>query len=280
MSSLYVPNDHVYEQFESAVRSYCHNYPIEFSRASGPYLYGADNRKYIDFLSACGSLNYGHNEPRMKAKLIEYISGDNICCGLDLHTEAKTDFLCELATHIFKRLGRTYRVQFTGPTGTNAVEAAIKLARKVTGRSNIACFTNGFHGCSLGALALTGNAYHRAHNEPLLGSTQRLFFDGYLGEEIDTASLIAKVYEDESSGFALPAAFILEPVQGEGGLNVASRAWAQKVERIARKRDALLIVDEIQTGSGRTGPFFAFEELQIEPDIIVLASRFRVSACP
>ena len=271
MSGLCIQVDHVYEKYESVVRSYCRNYPVKFGRASGPFLYGSDKDKYIDFLSGCGSLNYGHNDPHMKAKLIKYISEDNICCGLDMHTEAKTDFLSEFTECILNKRGLNYRVQFTGPTGANAVEAAVKLARKVTGRLNIACFTNGFHGCSLGALALTGNSYHRAHNEPLLGSTQRLFFYGYLGSDIDTADVISKVYEDESSGFAPPAAFILEPVQGEGGLNVASRNWARSVQRIARKMDALLIVDEIQTGSGRTGTFFSFEQLQIEPDIVVLA---------
>ena len=162
-------------------------------------------------------------------------------------------------------------MQFTGPTGTNAVEAALKLARNVTGRANIISFTNGFHGVTLGALAATGNSHHRGAAGTSLGGASRMPFDGYLGEGFDTTDYIDKVLCDSSSGIDLPAAVIVETVQGEGGINVASFAWLRKLAEVCKKHGVLLIVDDIQAGCGRTGTYFSFEEVGIKPDIVVLS---------
>ena len=215
--------------------------------------------------------NYGHNEPRLKNALQRYISSNGLTLGLDLETEAKREFIVEFQESILRARDLTYKMLFSGPTGTNAIEAAIKLARKVTGRTNIVAFTNAFHGCSLGALALTGSKHHRTASSALLNSVSRFPFDGYLGSQIDTIDILERMLFDKSSGIDVPAAIILEAVQGEGGLNVASTDWLKKVEALARQTDALLIIDEIQSGAGRTGPFFSFEAAGLNPDIVTLA---------
>ncbi|HCO60255.1 MAG TPA: diaminobutyrate--2-oxoglutarate transaminase, partial [Porticoccaceae bacterium] len=164
-----------------------------------------------------------------------------------------------------------YVVQFTGPTGTNAVEAAMKIARNVTGQQNIVTFTNGFHGVSLGSLAATGNAHHRDAAGIALNGVHRAPYDGYLGDDIDTTEYLDKLLSDSSSGINSPAGVIVETVQGEGGINVASLDWLRNLQRVCRKHGVLLIIDDIQAGCGRTGQFFSFEAAGIEPDIITLS---------
>ena len=253
---------------ESAVRSYCRTFSAEFASASGSWLRAANGDRYLDFLSGCGSLNYGHNPPALRERLLEYIGGDGIAMSLDLSTVAKTRFLDALERHVLAPRGLEYRVQFPGPTGANAIEAAVKLARKVTGRHNVVAFTNAFHGCSLGALSLTGSDHHRSASAALLTNVTRMPYDGYVG---DAEAYLERMLEDPSSGCDAPAALVLETVQGEGGVNVASAAWAQALERLARRHGALLIVDDIQAGCGRTGTFFSFESLGIRPDLVTMA---------
>jgi diaminobutyrate-2-oxoglutarate transaminase len=256
---------------ESEVRSYCRSFPARFVKAQGNRMWDEEGREYIDLLSGCGALNYGHNHPELAEALIAYIQDHGIAHAMDLDTQAKWRFLEAFEQFILLPRKMDYKVQFTGPTGTNTIEAAIKLARKVTGRSNIIAFTNAFHGCTLGSLALTGNQHHRKDSAPLLGNVTRMPFDGYFGPDVDTSSYLETMLGDPSSGVDAPAAIIFETVQGEGGLNVASPSWAHSIERIARAAGALLITDEIQTGCGRTGPFFSFERLGIAPDIVCMA---------
>lgn len=265
-------SDHhdVFTERESQVRSYCRSFPHVLSTAVGSLLYDGAGNEYIDFLAGAGSLNYGHNDPDMKAALMEYIAGDGITHGLDLHTEAKARFLTTLQEVILAPRGMDYRVMFTGPTGTNAVEAALKLARKVTGRSNVIAFTNAFHGGSAGALAATGNQHHRMTGQGLHGVT-RMPYDGYNGDGVDTSEMLAKMLADPSSGVDAPAAIILEVVQGEGGLNQASPAWLRRIASLAAEYGAKLIIDDIQAGCGRTGTFFSFEEMGVDPDMVVLS---------
>jgi diaminobutyrate-2-oxoglutarate transaminase len=206
----------------------------------------------------------------MKAALIEHIANDGLAHGLDLHSDAKGDFLTAFETHILKPRGMDYRVMFTGPTGANSVEAAMKIARKKTGRTNIIAFTNGFHGVTMGALAATGNGYHRGGAGMDTSGITRVPFDGYV-DGMDSADLLDKMLSDNSGGIDAPAGILFEPVQGEGGLNAASAEWMRKIADIAKRHGALLIADDIQSGCGRTGTFFAFEEAGIEPDIITLA---------
>ncbi|MBD3647055.1 MAG: aminotransferase class III-fold pyridoxal phosphate-dependent enzyme, partial [Pseudomonadales bacterium] len=220
----------IFSELESSVQSYAKKYPVVFDRATGSSLFDESGREYIDFLAGAGSLNYGHNHPVLKSALRDYLDSDRITHGLDLHTRAKADFLTAFRNLILKPRGLNYRIQFTGPTGSNAVEAALKLARKVTGRSNVVCFTNGFHGVSLGSLAVTGNAFHRAAAGVPLQGAVRMPFDNYFGEATNTIVWLEKMLSDHSSGVELPAAIILETVQGEGGLNVASKQWIQDLQ--------------------------------------------------
>jgi diaminobutyrate-2-oxoglutarate transaminase len=261
----------IFERRESAARSYCRSMPAVFVSASGSVLKDAEGRSWIDFLAGCSSLNYGHNDPDMKAALIKHIAGDGIAHGLDLHTDTKAAFLEAFEKHILEPRGMDHRLLFTGPTGANAVEAAMKIARKVTGRTNIIAFTNGFHGVTAGALAATGNSYHRGGAGMTLNGVTRMPYDGYFAGSTDTAEFLEAMLADRSGGIDAPAAIILETVQGEGGLNVASPKWIKRIAAIAKSHGALLIIDDIQAGSGRCGTFFSFEGMGVTPDIITMA---------
>jgi diaminobutyrate-2-oxoglutarate transaminase len=262
----------VFGRLESQVRSYARSFPAVFTRALGTELFDVDGRRYLDFLAGAGSLNYGHNNPVFKQALIDYIQDDGITHSLDLHTPAKESFLQAMHEIVLAPRGLDdYVMQFTGPTGTNAVEAALKIARKATGRTNVVYFTNGFHGVSMGALAVTGNQYLRAAAGVPLHHTTAMPFDGYFGDDVDTIARLDQMLADPSSGMELPAAVILETVQGEGGLNVARIEWLQRLQALCNKRKIVLIVDDIQAGCGRTGTFFSFEPAGIKPDVITLS---------
>ena len=258
-------------RLESKVRSYCRNFPVVFTKARGATLEDEEGREYIDFLAGAGALNYGHNDPTMKEKLLDYIERDQIVHGLDLVTEAKQAFMEAFDSLVLKPRRMRYKIQFTGPTGTNAVEAAMKIARNVTGRQTIVSFTNGFHGVTLGSVAATGNSHFRDGCGIQPQGTAFMPYDGYMGEGVDTTEYLEKMLTDGSSGLDHPAAVIVETIQGEGGINVASKEWLRSLEEVCSKHDILLIVDDIQVGCGRTGTFFSFEEAGISPDIITLS---------
>jgi diaminobutyrate-2-oxoglutarate transaminase len=270
----------VFERLESSVQTYARNFPKIFDKAVGTEMWDVDGNRYLDFLSGAGSLNYGHNHPAMKRALIDYLQADYIGNSLDLHTRAKAEFMCTFEELILRPRQLDYVMQFTGPTGTNAVEAAMKIARKVTGRTNIVAFTNGFHGVTSGALAATGNGGQRAGSGLPLAGVSRFPYDGYLGEGFDTTVILEKMLGDPSSGLDLPAAVLLETVQGEGGHNAASVEWLQAVEGLCKKYGMLLIVDEIQSGCGRTGTFFSFEPSGIQPDIVTLSKSISGMGLP
>ena len=258
------------QHIESRVRGYANLFPATFTTAVGSSLQDDAGKSYIDFFCGAGTLNYGHNHPDANAALLEYISGNGIQHSLDTVTQAKVNFLETFENLILKPRGLEYRIQFTGPTGTNAVEAAIKLARKQTGRSHVIAFTNAYHGHSLGALALTGNRYYHEESYGSRSNVSHLPFDGYMGST-DTADLLEKMLDDSSSGLPIPAAIILETIQGEGGINVASAAWLRRIEAICQKHDIRLIIDDIQVGNGRSGQFFSFEASGIHPDMVCLS---------
>lgn len=261
----------IFDTHESEVRSYVRGFPTVFRKAKGHILTDMDNKEYIDFFSGAGALNYGHNDDNMKKKLIEYIEEDGVTHSLDMATKAKGEFLQKFYEVILKPRNMNYKVMFPGPTGTNTVESALKIARKATGRTNIVSFTKGFHGMTIGALAVTGNKEKRKGAGIPLTHTITMPFDNYMGDTEASLTYIEQVIDDSGSGTELPAAFILETVQGEGGLNVASEEWLQGIEKICRDRGILLIVDDIQAGVGRTGTFFSFEPAGIKPDIICLS---------
>jgi diaminobutyrate-2-oxoglutarate transaminase len=260
----------LFEQHESNVRSYCRAFPTIFDKARGSRIWSVDGREFLDFFAGAGALNYGHNEPSLKRRLIEYIEADGITHSLDMATAAKAHLLERLNEIILAPRGMTYKIMFPGPTGTNAVESALKLARKVTGRSQVLTFTNGFHGMTLGSLAVTGNAAKRAGAGVPLSHAMFAPYDGY-GSEGDGLEQLERLLEDGGSGVDLPAAAIVETVQGEGGLRAASFEWLRRLEALCRRFGMLLVVDDIQAGCGRTGPFFSFEPAGIEPDIVCLS---------
>ncbi|MFD5765440.1 diaminobutyrate--2-oxoglutarate transaminase [Streptomyces sp. NPDC127049] len=261
----------VFETVESEVRSYCRAWPTVFERASGSRLFDEHGRPFLDFFAGAGSLNYGHNNPALKRPLLDYLGSDGITHGLDMSTTAKRDFLETFRETVLAPRALPYKVMFPGPTGTNAVEAALKLARKVTGRTTVVSFTNAFHGMSLGSLALTGNAGKRAGAGVPLNHTAQMPFDNYLGGQVPDFLWFERLLEDSGSGLDHPAAVIVETIQGEGGINAARAEWLRGLADLCRRRDMLLIVDDIQMGCGRTGDFFSFEEAGITPDIVTLS---------
>ncbi len=269
----------IYTRRESQARSYCRAFPVTFTKAVNATLTDASGRDYTDFLAGCSSLNYGHNDPDMKSALVEHITADGVTHGLDMHTDAKTAFLDSFERLILAPRGMDHKVMFTGPTGTNAVEAAMKLARKTTGRDTIIAFTNGFHGMTMGALAATGNAGKRAGAGTTLSGVVRMPYEGAL-EGVDSLAMIRAMLDNPSSGIDAPAAFLIEPVQGEGGLNAASAEFLQGIQALAREHGALVIMDDIQAGIGRTGPFFSFEDMGVTPDLIPLAKSLSGMGLP
>lgn len=261
----------VFEQLESEVRSYCRSFPTVFASAEGHLLRDEAGKEYIDFFAGAGALNYGHNHPALKERLLDYVAGDGITHSLDMATEAKREFLQTFHRTVLAPREMPHKVMFPGPTGTNSVEAALKIARTVTGRTNVIAFTNAFHGMTLGSLAVTGNAGKREGAGVALGDVARMPFHGYLGSELDTIDLLEHYLADTSSGIDPPAALILETVQAEGGVNVASMPWLRRLGKVLARHGVLLIVDDIQVGCGRTGPFFSFEAAGLDPDIICLS---------
>ncbi|MDX8410173.1 MAG: diaminobutyrate--2-oxoglutarate transaminase [Mariprofundales bacterium] len=261
----------IFEEMESEVRGYIRSFPAVFDVAKGSEIFDEHNNRYIDFFAGAGSLNYGHNNPAISKALIEYLQHDGIVHGLDKATVAKKAFLQKLHDTILSPRNLEYKVQFTGPTGTNAVETALKLARMIKGRSNIITFTNAYHGLSMGSLAVTGNAFYRDESYGVRANSAFIPYDGYMGHDFDSMAYLRRLLTDQSSGVDLPAAIIVETVQGEGGINVARDAWLQELEGICREFDVLLIVDDIQMGNGRTGTFFSFERSGITPDMVTVS---------
>ncbi|WP_076862106.1 diaminobutyrate--2-oxoglutarate transaminase [Bradyrhizobium mercantei] len=265
-------NLRAFSALESNVRLYSRSLPDVFSRARGSIMLTDGGREVIDFLSGAGALNYGHNNHEIKAAIAEYLASDAVVHGLDMATPAKREFMETFDSVILRERGlQNYRFQFTGPTGANAVEAALKLSRKITGRQNVVSFTHGYHGLSLGAAAATGGRLFRVASGVALSGATFMPYDGYLGPAVDTSDYLRKVLLDESSGVDAPAAILVETVQGEGGINVAGKEWLQSLQAIAKDVGALFIVDDIQMGCGRTGEFFSFEFAGLSPDIVVLS---------
>lgn len=261
----------VFDRYESEVRSYCRAFPVVMQRAKGAEIFTEDGKRYIDFFAGAGALNYGHNPDFIKRKLIAYLEDDNIIHALDMFTVAKREFLVALNDIILKPRGLNYKTQFTGPTGTNAVEAALKIARKVKQRPGIFAFQGGFHGMTLGSLAATGNQYNRGGAGVPLGNVTFMPYPHGFNKSIDTIAYIDNVLSDSSSGIDKPAAILLETIQAEGGVIVADVDWLIQLRHLCDKHDVLMIVDDIQVGCGRSGTFFSFERACIQPDIVTLS---------
>ncbi len=259
----------IFEQRESSIRAYSRVYPVVFKTANNARQTDDTGKEYIDFFAGAGVLNFGHNNPTMKNAIIEYLNKNGVLHSLDMQTQAKAEFIQHFTNVILKPRNMPHRLQFTGPTGTNAVEAAMKLARRVTGRQNIVAFDQGFHGMTLGALAATANEYFRSAAGVPLEHVTHLPFVEQSDNSDKSITALREVFLDHNA--PAPAAFLIETIQAEGGVNVADKNWIEAIAAIAKELGALLIVDDIQVGCGRTGSYFSFDDLDIDPDIVCLA---------
>lgn len=259
------------KNIESEVKSYCRKYTATFTKAKGSYIYDDEGNKYLDFLAGAGTMNYGHNNDYIKKYILDYINEDGLVHALDMYTKPKEDFMETFKTKILEPRGLDYKIQFTGPTGTNAVEAALKLARKVKKRNNIIAFSGAFHGMTLGSVSLTSDVGSRMGAYVPLTNVSHLPYPVGCNANFDTLEYLKNVLEDDHSGIDKPAAIILETIQAEGGINVAPVEWLKGLEELCHKHDILLIADEIQVGNSRTGYFFSFERAGIKPDMVTLS---------
>ncbi|MGK0312161.1 MAG: diaminobutyrate-2-oxoglutarate transaminase [Ilumatobacter sp.] len=268
-----------FDRLESEVRGYCRSWPTVFRSAHGHTLVADDGTEYLDFFAGAGALNYGHNHPALIDALKAHLDAQGFVHALDLATTTKRDFIERFEDIILKPRGLDYKLQFPGPTGTNAIEAALKLARKVTGRERVVGFTNGFHGMTLGALSITGNSGKRHGAGVPLGNASSMPYANFL-DDMDSLQILESMIAGDSSGFDLPAAVVVETTQGEGGINPASATWMRGLDSICKRNGILLVVDDIQVGCGRTGTFFSWENMGIDPDIVTLSKSLSGSGLP
>ncbi|MFD0418459.1 diaminobutyrate--2-oxoglutarate transaminase family protein [Streptomyces sp. NPDC127108] len=257
---------------ESAARTYARALPIVPVRARGMTIEGADGQRYLDCLSGAGTLALGHNHPVVLEAIRNVLDSGAPLHVLDLATPVKDDFTTELFRTLPPALADRARIQFCGPAGTDAVEAALKLARTATGREGLLAFTGAYHGMTAGALEASGGARDvRVTRLPYPQDYRCPFgIGGPNGAEL-AARWTENLLDDSKSGVPAPAAMILEPVQGEGGVLPAPVAWLRRMREITAARGIPLIADEVQTGVGRTGAFWAVEHSGIVPDVLVLS---------
>ncbi len=261
----------IFEETESNVRSYCRKFPTEFSLAQNAVLTDTTGSKYIDFFAGAGAINYGHNNPVIKSAILDYLKEDHIIHALDMYTEAKEQFISSFKGNILEPRHLNYKMMFCGSTGTNAVEAALKLCRKVKGRSNIFAFSGAFHGMSLGSLAMTSDVFSRTGaGIPLTNVTFMPYYNAF-PDPMTSLDYLENVLADDHSGIDKPSAIVLETVQAEGGINPAPVEWLQRLRTICNQYDIMMVVDDIQVGVGRCGFFFSFERAGIVPDVVILS---------
>lgn len=267
MVNMSTKNTQAFENYESEVRSYCRNFPTVFTTAKGPFLYDEDGREYIDFFCGAGALNYGHNPDLIRDRLVDYLQKDGVMHALDMYTQPKREFIEFYEERVLKPRGLRYKIQFPGPTGTNAVEAALKLARKVKKRPGIFALMGAFHGMTLGSIALTTDAASRAGAGVPLENVTHVPAP-YMFPELDTLKYIETLLTDDHSGVEKPAAIILETTQADGGIYPLPAEYLRGLRALCDRHDILLIVDDVQVGCARTGWFFSFERAGIVPDIV------------
>ena len=269
------------ELTESNARSYPRKFPFAIAKAKGSWVTDVEGNKYLDFLCGAGTLALGHNDSEINQTMVDLLTGDAPLHTLDLTTPVKDKFVHTLLSLLPGELKDNAKVQFCSPSGTDAVDAALKLCKTATGRSSVIAFQGGYHGMGHGALALTGNltAKNKVH-----GLMPDVHFFPYpysyrcpfgLGGEAGVkaaCTYFEHVLKDPESGITKPAAVIIEPIQGEGGVIPAPVEFLQTIRRVTQELDIPMIVDEIQCGIGRSGKFFAFEYADIVPDVI-LASK-------
>ena len=264
---------------ESSARSYPRHLPMAIREARGVEVVDADGNAYYDCLAGAGTLALGHNHPVVTEAVEEAMAADRPMHTLDITTPTKEAFVDALFDSLPDGFAESARIQFCSPAGTDAVEAALKLTKTATGRRSVLSFRGGYHGMTHGALGLMGDTDPKA-DVPGVGANVRHLPYPYpyrcpfgVGEASHEASsrYVERLLADPERGFTDPAAMVLEPVQGEGGAVPAPDEWLREMRRITREHGIPLVVDEIQTGLGRTGDLYAFERAGITPDVVTLS---------
>ncbi len=267
-------------QRESNARSYPRRFPIAIGRAEGIYIEDTAGQLFIDCLAGAGTLALGHNHPAIHRALHQHLDSMAPLHTLDITTPVKDAFVDLLFEALPAEFSKQARIQFCGPTGADAVEAAIKLAKTATGRRSVVAFSGAYHGMTHATLGMMGDLAPKAPIHNLMPEVQFLPYPylyrcpfGLFGEQSITSNLnyIESLLSDSHSGVLPPAAVIVEAIQGEGGVIAAPSRWLQGLRRITQERDIVLILDEVQCGMGRSGKMFAFEHAEIVPDIIVIS---------
>jgi diaminobutyrate-2-oxoglutarate transaminase len=272
---------------ESNARVYPRHFPFAIADAHGPFVRDLDGNVFIDFLAGAGVLSLGHNHPELVAAVTEQLGV--LTHGLDMPTPVKDEFTEAQLDMLPAGMRDRMRIQFCGPTGANAVDAAIKLCKTATGRGDIVSFQGGFHGSSHAAMALTGNL---SQKRPVANGMPGVHFFPFSSCsrcplaldpatcQTNCVAFLERALADPNGGMTLPAAVIMEMVQGEGGVVPARLEFVRRVRELTRRLDIPLIVDEVQTGCGRTGSWFAFEQYGIEPDVIVASKALSGMGLP
>lgn len=263
-------NTQVFDQYESNVRSYCRSFPTVFATAKGAVITDENGKSYVDFFAGSGALNFGHNPDFMIDRMIDHLKSGALIHGMDMFTPAKREFLEYFRENILAPRELDYKIQFAGPTGTNAVECAVKLARLNKNRQNVFALMGAFHGMTLGALSLTTDRCSRDGAGVAMGNVTHIPAP-YMFPELDTLGYMERLLTDDHSGAEKPAAVVLETVQADGGIYVFDPEWLRGVRALCDRYDILMVVDDIQVGCARTGTFFSFERAGIVPDIVTLS---------
>lgn len=266
--------------FESSARSYPRKFPFALSKAKGSWVEDVEGNRYLDFLCGAGTLALGHNDDEVNKAMIDLISSGAPLHTLDLTTPVKDRFVETIFSILPEEMRGNVKIQFCSPSGTDATDAAIKLCKTATGRGSVIAFSGGYHGMGHGALSLTGNLNAKTKVQNLMPGVQFMPYpNSYrcpfgLGGEAGTDAAYAyfeRMLKDPESGVTKPAAVIIEPIQGEGGVIPAPRKFLQTIRRVTKELDIPMIVDEIQCGVGRSGQMFAFEDSGIIPDVILMS---------
>ncbi|MFK2825219.1 aspartate aminotransferase family protein [Bacillus sp. B190/17] len=264
---------------ESNARSYPRRLPLAIQKAEGAIITDMDNKEYIDCLAGAGTLALGHNHAVVRQAIQEVLANFIPLHTLDLTTPVKEAFVDEVFASLPESFARKAKIQFCGPTGGDAIEAALKLVKTATGNRTILSFQGGYHGSTHGTLSISGTTSPKKYIHALVPDTHFLpypyeyrcpFGMGEKGHEF-ISTYIENTLDDPESGIVTPAGIIVEIVQGEGGSIPAPIEWLKQLRRITKERNIPLIIDEVQTGIGRTGKMFAFEHADIEPDVLVLS---------
>jgi len=266
------------QELEGSIVSYPVGLPIAIKKAKGAIIEDVDGNRFIDFFSGAGVLNVGHCNPDVLRRVSA--QQEDLIHMLDFPTENKINFIQKILSYLPEAVRKDYKVSFCGPTGSDAVEAAVKLAKHKTGRSSIVSFYGSYHGMTSGALALTSNIRFRENMSSLMPGVHFIPYSycyrcnynkAAKSCQFDCSDHLAAILENQHSGIPKPAAVILEPIQGEGGTIVPKDGYLDRIIEIAHRNDVLVIFDEVQCGFFRTGKFIESLNINTMPDIITMS---------